>query len=161
MDVVIPQVTFCHALDCKKRGLVTQRHNEIRDALGNLVAMEFKNVLRELIIIMPRYASVGGAPEVYGSRRVWGAVCVKTNFFTPPRFLASICKKTPFLSAIFTNIVFFDAILIFILLTKNHVGPQFSERCYAVRHLWDIYKCQCYLVNVRLHWEIFINVSDI
>ena len=42
--------TFCHALDCKNGGLVTQRHNEIRDALGDLVAMGFKEVLREPIV---------------------------------------------------------------------------------------------------------------
>ena len=42
--------TFCPALDCKKGGLVTQRHNEIRDALGDLLAMGFKEVLREPIV---------------------------------------------------------------------------------------------------------------
>ena len=40
----------CHALDCKKGGLVTQRHNEIGDALDDLVAMGFKEVLKEPII---------------------------------------------------------------------------------------------------------------
>ena len=30
--------------------------------------------------------------------RVWGAVCVKTNFFTPSHFLASICQKHTVLS---------------------------------------------------------------
>ena len=29
--------TFCYALDCKKGGLVTQCHNEISDALDDLV----------------------------------------------------------------------------------------------------------------------------
>ena len=30
--------TFQHALDCRKGGLVTQRHNEVRDALGDLAS---------------------------------------------------------------------------------------------------------------------------
>ena len=42
--------TFSHALDCKKGGLVIQRQNEIRDALEDLVAMGFKEVVREPIV---------------------------------------------------------------------------------------------------------------
>ena len=41
---------WCHALDCKKGRLVIQRHNEICDALGDYVAMGFKEVLREPIV---------------------------------------------------------------------------------------------------------------
>ena len=33
-----------HPLDCKKGGLVTQHHNEVRDALGNLASIVFNNV---------------------------------------------------------------------------------------------------------------------
>ena len=39
-----------HALDCEKGGLVTQRHNEIRDALGDIASMAFKEVVREPIV---------------------------------------------------------------------------------------------------------------
>ncbi len=39
-----------HALDCKKGGLVTQRHNEVRDALGDIAAMAYKEVVREPIV---------------------------------------------------------------------------------------------------------------
>ena len=42
--------SLTHALDCRKGGLVTQRHNEIRDALGDLAAMGFKEVLREPVV---------------------------------------------------------------------------------------------------------------
>ena len=42
--------SLTHALDCRKGGLVTQRHNEIRDALGDLAAMRFKEVLREPVV---------------------------------------------------------------------------------------------------------------
>ena len=31
-----------HALDCRKGGLVIQRHNEIRDALGDLASIAFR-----------------------------------------------------------------------------------------------------------------------
>ena len=39
-----------HALDCKKGGLVTQRHNEVRDALGNIAALAYKEVVREPVV---------------------------------------------------------------------------------------------------------------
>ena len=38
-------LTFCHAFSCRKEGLVTQCHNEIHDALGDLVAMGYKAAL--------------------------------------------------------------------------------------------------------------------
>ena len=44
------QFSFQHALDCKKGGLVTQRHNEVRDALGDLAAIVYKDVVREPIV---------------------------------------------------------------------------------------------------------------
>ena len=36
-----------HALDCKKGELITQRHNEVRDALGDIEALAYKEVVRE------------------------------------------------------------------------------------------------------------------
>ena len=42
--------SLCHALDCRKGGLVTQHHNEIRDALGDLFATGYKEVLKEPIV---------------------------------------------------------------------------------------------------------------
>jgi len=41
--------SLTHALDCHKGGLVTQRHNEIRDALGDLAALGYSEVVREPI----------------------------------------------------------------------------------------------------------------
>ena len=38
-----------HALHCKKGGLVTQ-HHEVRDALGDIAALAFKEVTREPIV---------------------------------------------------------------------------------------------------------------
>ena len=37
-------------MDCKKGGLVTQRHNEVQDALGDLAAIVYKDVVREPIV---------------------------------------------------------------------------------------------------------------
>ena len=39
-----------HALDCRKGGLITQRHNEVRDALGDIAALAYKDVIREPIV---------------------------------------------------------------------------------------------------------------
>ena len=41
---------FVHALDCKKEGLVTQRYNKVRDALGDIGALAFKEVTREHVV---------------------------------------------------------------------------------------------------------------
>ena len=39
-----------HALDCKKGGLVTQRHNEVRDVIGDLASVVFKEVVKEPVM---------------------------------------------------------------------------------------------------------------
>ena len=38
-----------HALDCKVGGLVIQRHNEIRDCIGDIAAQVWTQVVREPI----------------------------------------------------------------------------------------------------------------
>ena len=40
--------SLCHALDCRKGGLVTQHHNEIRDALGDILVTGYNEMLRQL-----------------------------------------------------------------------------------------------------------------
>lgn len=42
--------TLEHALDCKTGGLVTRRHNEVRDVLGDLMATAWGNCVKEPII---------------------------------------------------------------------------------------------------------------
>ena len=42
--------TVSHALSCRKGGLIIKRHNEIRDSLGDMMAMGFSNVIKEPII---------------------------------------------------------------------------------------------------------------
>ena len=61
-----------HALSCKKGGLVTLRHNEIRDAIGDLASLLWKDVRREPII---KEANVeNGTPALVAdlmARGVW------------------------------------------------------------------------------------------
>ena len=42
--------SLSHALDCRKGGLVTQRHNEVQDALGDLAALAHKDVICEPVV---------------------------------------------------------------------------------------------------------------
>ena len=42
--------SLTHTLDCRKGGLVTQRHNEVRDALGDLAALGYREVVCEPIV---------------------------------------------------------------------------------------------------------------
>ena len=42
--------SLTHALECRKGGLVTQRHNEVRDALGDLAALGYREVVCEPIV---------------------------------------------------------------------------------------------------------------
>ena len=39
-----------HTLDCKNGRLVTQRHNEVGDALGDIAALTYKEVVRESLV---------------------------------------------------------------------------------------------------------------
>ena len=39
-----------HALDCRKGGLVTQRHNKVQNALGDLAALAYKDVICEPVV---------------------------------------------------------------------------------------------------------------
>ena len=39
-----------HALSCRRGGLLIRRHNEVRDSLGDLLAMGFNSVLKEPIV---------------------------------------------------------------------------------------------------------------
>ena len=44
------EFTITHALDCKKGGLVTQRHNEVRDLLYDLSALVWNQTIKEPIV---------------------------------------------------------------------------------------------------------------
>ena len=44
------QFSLEHALDCKKGGLVTQRHNKVCDSLGDIASLVYKDALREPIV---------------------------------------------------------------------------------------------------------------
>ena len=63
------EFSFQHALDCKKGGLVTQCHNEVRDALGDLAAIVYKDVVREPIV--QEADDSRGRPALISIRGVW------------------------------------------------------------------------------------------
>jgi len=50
--------SLTHALDCRRGGLVTQRHNEVRDALGDLAALGYSEVVCELVVCDGNEASL-------------------------------------------------------------------------------------------------------
>ena len=52
--------TTTHALDCQKGGLVSQRHNEIRDLLCDLSSMAWSKVTKEPVVTEPSSDSSGG-----------------------------------------------------------------------------------------------------
>lgn len=64
------EVSLQHLLDCKRGGLVIQRHNEIRDSLGDLCALSFPAIVREPVV---REANDSASALVadLGVRGVW------------------------------------------------------------------------------------------
>jgi len=64
--------TLNHALDCKKRGLITQKHNEVRDALGDIAALACKEVVREPVVReADEIRGVSAQVADFGVRGVW------------------------------------------------------------------------------------------
>ena len=64
------EFSFQHALDCKKGGLFTQHHNEVQDALGDLAAIVYKDVVREPIVQEADDSS--GRPALIADRSIRG-----------------------------------------------------------------------------------------
>ena len=64
--------TLQHALDCRKGGLIIQRHNEIRDCLGDIASQLWTHVIKEQVV---READVnngdGGLRLDLGIQGVW------------------------------------------------------------------------------------------
>ena len=42
--------SLTHALDCRKGGLVIQHHNEVRNVLGDLAALRYREVVCEPVL---------------------------------------------------------------------------------------------------------------
>ena len=64
--------TLAHALSCRKGGLVIMRHNEVRDAIGDLASLVWNKVRREPIIRDADYQSNRTALVAdIGIRGVW------------------------------------------------------------------------------------------
>ena len=49
-DGCTSQFSLSHALSCRKGGLVIQRHNEIRDAIGDLTSLVWSQVKCEPVV---------------------------------------------------------------------------------------------------------------
>ena len=61
-----------HALDCKTGSLVIQRHNEVRDCLGDMAAQVWSQVVREPIVKEAESKADGpGLRADLGIRGVW------------------------------------------------------------------------------------------
>ena len=58
-----------HALDCKKGGLVTQRHNEVRDVIGDLASVVYKEVVK--VPVVQEANDAEGVPSLIAIRGVW------------------------------------------------------------------------------------------
>lgn len=59
-----------HALDCHKGGLVTQHHNDSRDALGDFAALGYREVICEPLVCNGDESSLTLIADL-GVRGVW------------------------------------------------------------------------------------------
>ena len=67
--------TVDHALDCRFRGLVTCRHNEVRDAIGDLASLVWGQVSREPIVCEATAGSQDTLVADLAVRGVWQPQC--------------------------------------------------------------------------------------
>ena len=66
--------TLSHALDCRRGGLVIRRHNKIRDALGDLACLVYKDVVQEPVVCDSDADGPGLIADL-GVRGVWSWFC--------------------------------------------------------------------------------------
>ena len=65
-------LTVGHALDCRKGGLVVQRHNEVRDTIYDLAVMAWRQTTKEPVIGESNENSSGAILRAdIGVRGVW------------------------------------------------------------------------------------------
>ena len=60
-----------HALSCRFGGLVVHRHNEVRDAIGDLASLVWGNVIREPVFCEQSATSGGALVADLCVRGVW------------------------------------------------------------------------------------------
>ena len=60
-----------HALDCRKGGLITRRHNEIRDTLCDISAFVWPQVKKEVVVKESNESGLGGLIADFSVRGVW------------------------------------------------------------------------------------------
>ena len=61
-----------HALSCRKGGLVTQHHNEVRDTFGDLASLAYGQVVREPVVREAHHSSDDPALLAdFSARGVW------------------------------------------------------------------------------------------
>ena len=65
-----------HALDCRKGGHVIQLHNEVRDALGDLASLVYKDVIREPIVVYHLWLRILVLEGYDSLRRLRCLICV-------------------------------------------------------------------------------------
>ena len=89
-----------HTLDCKKGGLVTQHHNEVRDVIGDLASVVFKEVVKEPVVQEANDAE--GVPSLIADlsiRGVWQPQTVAlfdvrvTDTDTPQQVVSAILSS--------------------------------------------------------------------
>ena len=65
-------LTLQHALDCKKGVLVIQRHNEIRDCIGDIASQVWTHVIKEPVVREADVNNADGGLRLDLGIRAWG-----------------------------------------------------------------------------------------
>ena len=88
------QFSTGHALDCRKGGLVIQSHNDIRDALGGLGSITYKEVVSEPVVREPNgREKVPALVAVLSVRGIWQPQA--TTFFDVRVVMHEIAATPP------------------------------------------------------------------
>ena len=91
------QFSLSHALSCRRGGLVIQRHNEVRDSLGDLASLVWSQVKREPVVREADEAA--GTPALIADMAVRGVWMPQAEALFDVRVIdtdaQSYCNRTP------------------------------------------------------------------